>query len=188
MENRTFNHDILNLIQTRWSPRAFDPERPVAREVLLSLLEAARFAPSCSNEQPWRFLLADRKPNYEKLFGVLTERNQAWTKNAPVLMLILAEKQFVKRGEENHWHQFDTGTAWGYISLEAERRGLVTHCMAGFDAESARAVFDIPGNLSIIAAVAIGYYGDPAELPEALQAREHPNVRKPITELLYPLD
>jgi nitroreductase len=180
---RVFNYDIMPEIKTRWSPRAFSSKQ-VAREELMALFEAARHAPSCSNEQPWRFLIADSAEKLASLRCVLDEGNQAWANKAPVLILVTSKKSFEKNGNNNHWKLFDAGTAWGYLSLEAERRGLVTHAMGGFDRERTRRKFSIPDDLEIITVIAVGYYGDKRDLSEFNQNREHPQTRKEIDELL----
>jgi nitroreductase len=180
---RIFNHEIMPEIKNRWSPRAFS-KKPVAREELMALLEAARYAPSCSNEQPWRFWVAESAEKLTRLCSVLDEGNQGWANKAPVLILVTSTKNFEKSGKNNHWQMFDAGTAWGYLSLEAERRGLVTHAMGGFDREKARREFSIPEDLEIITVIAVGYYGDKSELSEFNQKREQPQLRKEIGELL----
>jgi len=181
--SRVFNYDIMPEIKKRWSPRAFS-SKPVAKEDLMALLEAARYAPSCSNEQPWRFFIADNAEKLAKLFSVLNEGNQAWANKTPMLILLIGKKHFEKTGKANHWHMFDSGTAWGFLSLEAERRGLITHAMGGFDREKARSLFEIPDEYEIICVIAVGYYGDKSDLSEYNQGREHPQNRKEIEELL----
>ena len=180
---RVFNHGIMPEIKNRWSPRAFS-SKPVAREELMALREAARYAPSCSNEQPWRFWVADSAETLTRLRSVLDEGNQGWANKAPVLILVTCTKNFEKSGKSNHWQMFDAGTAWGYLSIEAERRGLVTHAMGGFDRDKARQEFSIPEDLEIITVIAVGYYGDKSELSEFNQKREHPQPRKEIEEIL----
>jgi nitroreductase len=180
---RTFNYDIMPEIKQRWSPRAFSGEK-IPREEILALLEAARYAPSCFNEQPWRFIIADDEPALSKLRGVLTPTNQLWANNAPVLLLILAKKKFSLDGRANYWHMFDTGTAWGYLTLEAQRRGLITHAMGGFSKDGARAAFNIPDEYDIITVAAVGRYGNIENLSEDLREREQPADRKDIEELL----
>jgi nitroreductase len=170
-------------IQKRWSPRAFG-SKPVAAEELRALLEAARHAPSCSNEQPWRFLIAESVEQLARLRRILDEGNQAWANKAPVLILVTALKNFEKTGKENHWNMFDAGTAWGYLSLEAERRGLITHAMGGFNREKARSEFEIPDEYEIISVIAVGYYGNKSELSDFNQSREHPQARKEIEEII----
>lgn len=181
--DRFFNYEIMPEIKNRWSPRAFSP-KGVPTEDLMALLEAARYAPSCSNEQPWRFLIADNTEKLTKMRSVLDEGNQSWANKAPILILLISKKFFEKNGTGNHWQMFDTGTAWGYLSLEAERRGLITHAMGGFDRQKARREFAIPEDLEIITIIAVGYYGDKNELSNFNQGREHPQTRKNIDELL----
>jgi len=185
MENRIFDYDVLPEIQNHWSPRAFDPDRPVAEDDLMALFEAARYAPSCFNEQPWRFIVAQTPEDHALLCSVLSASNQEWAFKAPVLLLILSSQNFVYNGKPNRWHQFDAGTAWGYLTLEAQHRGLITHGMSGFNVDRAREVFHVPDDYSIIAAVAVGYYGRKADLSEKDQEREHPSPRKSIEEIIF---
>lgn len=185
MENRVFDYDVLPEIRNHWSPRAFDPDRLVAEDDLMALFEAARYAPSCFNEQPWRYIVARTAEERAKLCSVLSASNQEWASKAPVLLLILASQTFSQTGKPNRWHQFDTGTSWGYLTLEAQRRGLITHGMGGFSVDRARETFHIPEEYSIIAAVAVGYYGDKADLSLKDQEREHPSPRKSIAEIIF---
>lgn len=180
---RTFNYDIMPEIQNRWSPRAFDT-LPIPREDVMALLEAAHYAPSCFNEQPWRFILADEEDTLSRMRSILNPANQAWASSAPVLLLIVSHKTFGQNGKDNYWHMFDAGTAWGFLSLEAERRHLITHAMAGFSKERARAAFTISDDYDLITVVAIGRYGNKSSLNEELQLREHPETRKDIDDLL----
>lgn len=184
MENRNYNYDILKVIQERWSPRAFDPHKKVLREDLYALIEAARYAPSCFNEQPWRFLIAEDEERKALVIGALTPSNQEWAVHAPVLMVIAAVPTFSQSGKQNRWHQFDTGTAWGYLTLEAQKRGLITHAMGGFNVDVMRTNFNLPDDLSIMAVVAIGYMGSAERLSDKNKEKEKPNHRKPIGELL----
>lgn len=179
---RDFAYDILPEIEKRWSPRAFSVD-PIKKEDMMGLLEAARYAPSCFNEQPWRFILADTDEDLEKMRGVLVPMNQEWANRAPILLMILAKKTFEENGKENDWHMFDAGTAWGYLSLEAQRRGLITHAMGGFSQTKAREVFSISDEYDIATIVAIGKYGEKGQLSEALQMREMEGTRKSIAEL-----
>lgn len=181
---RTFNHDIMPEIKERWSPRAIDSAK-IPRDDIMALIEAARYAPSCFNEQPWRFLIADDDETLEKMRRTLTPKNQRWANKAPVLILIAAKKTFSLNGEKNFWHMFDAGTSWGFLSLEAQRRGLVTHAMGGFDMDLSRELFAIPEDFEIITVVAVGKYGRREDLGEEFSDREHPDVRKDISELLY---
>jgi nitroreductase len=177
---------IHDLIRNRWSPRAF-AGKSVPPDVLRSLFEAARWAPSSNNEQPWAFLVApkDDKENFEKMLGVLVEFNSGWAKNAAVLALAVAKLSFAKNDVANRNAQYDTGSATAYLSVEATARGLFVHQMAGFDPEKARHAFGIPAGWEAIAALAIGYPGDPGSLPQRLQERElAPRTRKPLSEFV----
>lgn len=186
MNTRTFDFDILDVVKERWSPRAFDPDRQVAKEDLLGVVEAARYAPSCFNEQPWSFIVGLRgEEEHKKILAVLNDTNREWASKAPVLMLITSRKFFAKNKRENRWHLFDAGTSWGYLSLEARRRGLHTHAMGGFNVEEAMKAFEIGEDTSIIAAVAMGYYGDKENLSPELQKKERPGLRKSTREILH---
>lgn len=180
---RDFRYDVMPEIKERWSPRAFAKDK-ISRADLYQVLEAARYAPSCFNEQPWRFLIADTEDTLAKMRSILYESNQIWANNAPVLLLICAEKTFVKNGKDNYWHMFDAGASWGFLSLEAHRIGLATHAMGGFSRKKARETFQIPENLEIMTVVAIGKMGDSSTLPEDLKKEEFPNIRRGIEELL----
>lgn len=178
---REFNYPIMNEIKRRWSPRAFSEEK-IAEEEILSLLEAARYAPSCFNEQPWRFLVASKQDELKIMRSLLTKKNQRWASKAPVLILIIAHRYFAYNGRENHWSWFDSGTAWGYLSLEAERRGLIAHGMAGFRRKETREVLKISEDYDIIAVIAIGKMGARDNLDEDFKKEEFPNTRRPIGE------
>lgn len=181
--NRKFDYDIMPEIRQRWSARALSPEK-IPKDDIFALIEAARYAPSCFNEQPWRFLIADEEETLEKMRGILTKKNQKWANSAPVLILIASHKKFSYNGSDNFWHMFDAGTAWGYLSLEAQRRGLIAHAMGGFDAKKARSLFNISDDLDIIAVVAVGRYGDRESLSEELSADEFPGTREAMKDLL----
>jgi nitroreductase len=174
--------DILR----RWSPRSF-ADRAVSSEDLKKVFEAARWAASSSNEQPWRFLLGHRgDETYKKIFSTLVEFNQAWAKTAPVLILSVAKKTFAKNGNPNGYALHDTGAATAYLSLQATALGLHTHSMAGFDQEAARKTFGVPDDYLIGAVTALGYLGDPSVLPEHLRKMEEsPRERKPLSEIVF---
>lgn len=174
------------LIRDRWSPRAFT-EQPIPPEVLRSLFEAARWAPSSYNEQPWAYIVAtkDDKANFDKILGTLVEFNVAWAKNASALAIAVAKLAFAKNHAPNRNAQYDTGAATALLSVEATARGLAVHQMAGFDPEKARLAFGIPAGWEAIAAIAIGYPGNPDSLPQPLKDRElAPRTRKPIGEFV----
>ena len=177
---------VHELIQNRWSPRAFS-DKPVPQEVLRSLFEAARWAPSSSNEQPWAYIVAtkDDAANFEKSLGALVEFNANWARKAPVLVIAVAELAFAKNNAPNRNAQYDVGAASLQLSIEATARGLVVHQMAGFDPETAKEAYNVPQGWEPIAAMAIGYPGDAASLPEPLQSREKaPRSRKRIREFV----
>jgi nitroreductase len=179
------NFPVHDLIRDRWSPRAF-AKKLVEPSVLASLFEAARWAPSSNNEQPWSYLVAtkEEKENFAKTLSVLVEFNAGWAKEAPVLMITVSRLNF-QNGTPNRNAFYDTGAATALLSVEATARGLAVHQMAGFDPAKAKQVFDIPEDWEPIAAIAIGYPGDPNSLPQKLHDREiAPRTRKPLSEFV----
>ena len=177
---------IHELIANRWSPRAFS-EKEIAPGDLRSLFEAARWAPSSNNEQPWAFLVATRNDpeNFSNALQPLVEFNANWAKHAYVLGYAVSELHFAKNNSPNRNAQYDTGSAMAMLCTEATSRGLVVHQMAGFDPDTTREVFEIPSGWDAIAAFAIGYPGDTASLPEPYRSRETaPRVRKPIRDFV----
>jgi len=180
-------YPIHDLLRRRWSPRAFD-ERPVEREKLRSLWEAARWAPSSNNEQPWRFLVAtkDVPADYDRLFACLLEGNRKWVHRAPVLMLSVACVTFEEEGTPNRHALHDTGLAAENLVLQAVALGLVAHQMAGFDMKKARDSCQIPPGFEPVAMIAVGYPGDPSVLPDYLRERElRPRERRPVGEFVF---
>ena len=179
-------YPVHEFIRERWSPRAF-AEKAIAPADLRSLFEAARWAPSSSNEQPWAFIVATRddKENFTKALQPLVEFNANWAKHAYVLGFAISELAFAKNNAPNRNAQYDTGAAMAWLTVEATARGLFVHQMAGFDPETAREVFEIPAAWDAIAAFAIGHPGDPASLPQPYRDRESsPRKRKPIREFV----
>lgn len=177
---------LHELIRNRWSPRAFS-EKLVPPQVLQSLFEAARWAPSSNNEQPWAYLVAtkDDPENLAKMLGVLVEFNANWAKHAPTLALSVAHLKTQREGKPNRLALHDVGSATAQLTFEANARGLQVHQMAGFDAENARQTFAIPGDWEPVAAMAIGYPGEPGSLPEKLRERElATRTRKPLGEFV----
>lgn len=182
--NRKFERPIDPLIENRWSPRSMTGEE-MSDEELLPLFEAARWAPSSYNGQPWRFLYAKRNtPHWKKFFDLMIEFNQSWTKNASVLLVVISRKTFEHNGKPAVTHSFDTGSAWMSLALEGTKRGYVTHGMEGFDFEKARNVLDIPEHYQVEAMVAIGKRAPKERLPEDLQKREIPSQRKSVKEII----
>jgi len=178
---------IHDLLARRWSPRAF-AERPVESDKLASLFEAARWAPSSSNEQPWRFIVAtkDDRVAYDRLLACLSEGNRKWAFRAPVLLLSIARLHFEEGGHANRHAFHDAGMALENLLLQATALGLVAHPMAGFNIEQACADLKIPSGFEPVTAVAVGYPGEAALLPDHLQQREaNPRERNLSTELVY---
>lgn len=181
-DHRTADYPIEPLFTRRWSPRAMSGE-PLSEAELMFIFEAARWAPSTYNEQEWRFLYARRDtPQWPLLFDLLMEANQAWCKNAAVLVVVLARKTFSRNGNPNPVHLFDVGSAWENAALQATAMGLVSHGMAGFDFEKARTSLHVPEEYAVAAMFALGRPGDPAALPEQMREMEVPSGRRPVSE------
>lgn len=177
-------HDILS---QRWSPRAF-ASRPVELEKLRSVVEAARWAPSSYNEQPWRFIVARKEDtaDFERLLSCLVEANRAWAKAAPVLLMSVAMKTLARNGNPNRFAGYDTGQAAAHLTIQASALGLYVHQMGGFDVEAARRVFAIPDSAEPMASMAMGYLGDPQSLPEGPRKAEGtPSPRRPLTDVVF---
>lgn len=177
---------IHDVVRERWSPRAFGTKN-VSPEVLRNIFEAARWAPSASNMQPWAYIVAtkDDKENFDKVLSTLVEFNAGWARHAPVLALSVAQVKNPKDGKPNSHAFHDVGSASAQLTVQAVSQGLLVHQMAGFDANKARQVFNIPADWEAVAAMAIGYPGDPESLPEKLKERElAPRTRKPLAEFV----
>jgi nitroreductase len=180
------NRPLLDAIRHRWSPRAFD-SRPVEREKLLTILEAARWAASGNNLQPWRFIIAEREneAEFQAMLSILNEHNQSWAKNAPVLLLAVVS-ELRPDGNRNGHAEHDTGMAMAHIALQATELGLHTHMMGGFSAEKAREIFAIPEGYRALTTMVIGYNGYLDQLSEQQQAREQAErSRKPLSEIVF---
>jgi nitroreductase len=183
-EAREAGRAIEELFLNRWSPRAMSGEE-ISEEELMTLFEAARWAPSSYNNQPWRILYARRDTEHWPVFlGLLVEGNRAWAKEAAALLLFVSKETFDFNGQPYPTHSFDTGAAWENLALQATLKGLVTHGMQGFDYERARAELNIPEGFRVEAMAAVGRPGDPANLPEQARAREKPSDRKPLEEII----
>ncbi len=181
------NFPIHDLIRRRWSPRAFSP-RPVESEKLLAILEAARWAASSFNEQPWSFLVATREDTseHDRMVSCLVEGNMAWARGAPVLMLSVAKLFFEKNGKPNRHAFHDVGLAVENLVIQATVLGLFVHQMAGFSVEKARQLFGIPDGQEPVAAIALGYPADPETLTQQLREKEMaPRVRKSLQEFVF---
>jgi len=183
-DSRPLVHELL---ARRWSPRAIDSHRPVSRLAVLTLLEAARIAPSCFNEQPWRFLVFDDEdPEALEQARSLLVAGNSWAKLAPVLILTAAAERWQTDGCPNRHAQHDLGLASENLALQATSLGLAVHFMAGFDSESARQIFGVPEGFTLMAMVAIGHPAAAESLPEKLRARELAlRQRRPIDEIAF---
>ena len=186
---RTANHPIDAMFLERWSPRAFTGE-PLAEAELLTMLEAARWAPSSYNSQPWRFIYARRdSPSWPRFLDLLVPFNRGWAVNASALVILVSNSLMRSPGSEkdvpSHTHSFDTGAASGYFALQANKMGWHVHGMVGFDQDRAFAELNVPVGYRVEAAYAVGRRGDPAILPDTLREREQPNSRTPLAELAF---
>jgi nitroreductase len=189
MTTRIPDHPVDEAFINRWSPRAFDGSA-IPEEDLLTIFEAARWAPSAFNSQPWRFLYARRGDgDWERFLDLLIPWNRAWAQSASVLIYILSDRLPMtdKAGEPapSHTHSYDAGAAWAYLALQATMLGYQAHGMSGVDFDRARAELGVPERYRIEAAAVVGRIGDPATLPEKLRAREVPSGRKPVREFVF---
>lgn len=175
---RDFNYDIMDEIKNRWSPRSFKGD-PVEEDYLLQMIDAARFAPSCFNEQPFRYVIFASSEEVKLAKDHLLEGNKEWNQTVPAYIGILYNKSFSRNGKENKWAAFDTGTSWGFLALEAVHLGLVTHAMAGFKRKLLREALGIPEDFEFIALVAVGYLDD---------SDEKPNTRHPLNSFILNRD
>ncbi len=178
-------YPILSVIGDRWSPVAF-ASRPVEAEKLNSLFEAARWAASCNNAQPWYFVIAHQGTDgFTKMAGCLMDGN-LWAKSAPILVLSVANMMFTYNGKPNRTAMYDAGMAVGNMLAQATADGLVVHQMAGYDVEKARQALELPADHEPLAMMAIGYYGNHATLDEKYRMREEsPRVRRPASEFVF---
>lgn len=180
---------IHDLIAQRWSGRAYDASQGVSKEQVISLLEAARWAPSCFGDQPWRYVVCNKAENlqaWQAAFDCLVPGNQSWAVNAPVLLLICADTLFSHNDKPNKWAQYDTGAATENLCLQATALGLMAHQMGGFDADKARTAFKVPERYQILAMVTVGYQADVESLTGETKERETAaRSRKPLNELFF---
>jgi nitroreductase len=184
------DHEIHELIRERWSPRAFDPARDVTRDDLLRLFEAARWAPSSGNEQPWRFLVGDRQRSPERreaLLGALIPKNQAWARHAPVLALVAVRLTHELNNRENPLAWYDAGQAVALLTVQATAQGLAIRQMAGFDKEQIRESCAMPEPFDPFVVMAIGYAGDPdsLEIDKHRESERSPRSRRPLGDFVF---
>jgi nitroreductase len=177
-------YPIQPLLLNRWSPRSMTGE-PMTKEELMPLFEAARWAPSSYNNQPWIFIYAQRDtPEWKTLFNLMNEFNQSWTKNAAVLIVVISKKTFYHNGKPSHTHSYDTGSAWMSLALEGTSRGYVVHGMEGFDYDKTRQDLQIPDDYTVEAMAAIGKQAPADKLSPDLQKKEFPGNRRPLDQIL----
>lgn len=185
MTKRIAEHTILDLILNRWSPRAMSGEG-ISDEELMSLFEAARWAPSSFDNQPWRFVYAKRDTaHWDTLFNLLVDANKVWCKNAAVLMVVVSANNFALNNKPSRTHSFDTGAAWENLALQGYAQGLVIHGLEGFDYDRAKTILNIPADHTVEAMIAVGKPGSLDVLPEALQKKEELSDRKEIEEFVF---
>jgi nitroreductase len=183
-QNRVPEHPVDPLFLNRWSPRAFTGEA-LSVDTLMRLFEAARWAPSSGNGQPWRFLYARREtPAWDRFFGLLTPGNQVWAHRAAALVVVVSATTRAN-GKPIATHSFDAGAAWMSLALQARLMGLVAHGMEGYDKERAVAELGLPADHVPEAMIALGVYGKPEDLPEEKRAGEIPSQRKPLAEIVF---
>jgi len=176
--------DTDRIFLNRWSPRSMSGDE-ISRDVLLSLFEAARWAPSSNNNQPWRFIYACRNTDcWPIFFDLLTEQNKIWAKNAAVLIVVVSKKTFDYNEKPARTHSYDAGAAWENFALQGSLKALVVHGMQGFDYDRARKTLNIPDVFQVEAMIAVGKPGKKEDLPEGLQEREVPSPRKNLSEIV----
>ncbi len=181
---RTSEYPINPLILSRWSPRSMTGEE-LGDDDIMPLFEAARWAPSSFNNQPWRFIYAKRNTeHWDRLFNLLVDANKTWAKKAALLAVVISRKNFEFNEKPARTHQFDTGSAWENLALEASSRGIVAHGMQGFDYEKAKTELGIPADFEVMAMIAIGKRGPKENLPTELQDKEKPNDRKALKDII----
>jgi len=181
--------NIDETIAKRWSGRTYDASKTISKVQIIALLEAARWAPSCFGDEPWRFIVWDKKADanaWQQAFDCVVPNNQTWVKDVPVLILVCAGTLFGHNQSSNRWAQYDTGAAAENLCLQAASMGLMAHQMGGFNADKTRESFAIPAEYTLMAMIAVGYEGDANNLPEEQKARElAARKRKPLGELFF---
>lgn len=187
---RVSAYPIDPIFLERWSPRAFDENAEIADRELFTLFEAARWAPSSSNLQPWRFVYARRgTPHWDRFLNLLIPFNQSWAHRASALVVVISKTLAPSRDNSqpalSYTHSFDTGAAWAFLSLQAVRSGWYAHGMAGFDMERAATELNIPADYRVEAAIAIGRLADKSILSESLQKREVPSLRQELETIIF---
>ncbi|MDB5084382.1 MAG: Nitroreductase family protein [Bacilli bacterium] len=181
--HRTPEHEVTPLFLNRWSPRAYT-NRQVSDQDLSTVLEAAHWAPSSFNDQPWRFFVATTEPELKLFHEFLSSFNQQWAVHAPVLML-LASDRLRPNGDPNSAHAFDAGAAWANLALQATLLEMSAHAMGGFDRDKARSLLNIPEQFDLHVVISLGYRGDKDSLEPGMRESEFPSPRRPMREVIY---
>jgi nitroreductase len=182
---RQAEYPVDALFVDRWSPRAMSGEA-ISTADLMTLFEAARWAPSAGNTHPWRILYAHRdSQHWPVFFDLLVERNQKWCRNAAALLVFISRTTNEETGKPLRTHSYDTGAAWENLALQGTLRGLVVHGMAGFDYAKAKSALQVPDDFTVEAMAAVGKPGRIEDLPEEFQARESPNTRRLVSQLVF---
>lgn len=180
--DREVAREIHPLMGKRWSPRSFK-RYVIVEEDIDTLFEAARVAPSCYNEQPWRFYLSNAK-TFDDFLSLLVPENQKWAKNASLIGFISAKKTFTHNGEENAHAVFDCGAAWMSMTTQARAMGLYTHGMGGIDYDAVKSRFNVADDYTVVCGFAIGVAAEPDILPEEIAKTEKPSIRKSLSEII----
>jgi nitroreductase len=185
INGRSTKYDINDVFLKRWSPRSF-LDKTITKEQLMTLFEAARWAPSSYNNQSWRFIYGLKgTKSFDTLFSLLGEFNQMWCKNTSALVVVISKKVFDYNKAPSITHSFDTGTAWGHLAIQAAFMDLSTHGMQGFDYEKAKTALDVPDEYNVEMMFAVGYMGKKEDLPKDLADKEIPSGRKEISEIVF---
>jgi len=185
-KNASTRYPINELIGKRWSGRAYDPERTLTDQQIISLLEAARWAPSCFGDEPWRYIVCNRVTHpdaWQMALETLNESNRVWVSNAPVIILGFANTVMKHNGKPNRWGEYDTGAATMSLCLQATAMGMMLHQMGGYDVDKVRTSFKVPDTFTPMAILSIGYQLPVDSIPDALKEREMaPRIRRPLEE------
>lgn len=180
---------INELLASRWSGRAYDPDKFLSKEQKIILMEAARWSPSCFGDEPWRYIVCDKatdETTWDRALQCLSEKNQSWARFAPVLVIVSANRVFEHNGKENKWGRYDTGASAMSVCVQATEMNLMVHQMGGFDAGRTSDVFSIPEQFIPVSVMAIGYQLAKDKIPEELKERELAmRNRKPLGECFF---
>jgi nitroreductase len=185
-ENRPKENQVDELFLKRWSPRSFKEGKEISNQDIKTIFEAARWAPSCYNDQPWRFLISENnEESFQDFFKLLVEGNQVWAKNSSRIGFVIAKNNFEMNGKPNSFNEFDAGSSWMSLVLQAEKLGISAHGMGGILKDEVYKKFNISkDDYTVICGFVLGYQDDPEKLPDDLKEREKPSSRKSLDEIL----